>query len=61
MDPITRERFEDLLFDDVCLPAILEQNEADRDGGKTLCPKMEEAVNIYCQVLMDYPEPEAAQ
>ena len=55
MDPITRESFEKLLFERVCLPAILDQAKADRDAGKVLTPKMEVAVNIYSQILANYP------
>jgi len=46
-----------LLPEKMYLPAILEQAKADRDGGKPLCPEMENAVNIYSQILIDNPEP----
>jgi len=59
MDPITRDQFKKVLFEKVCLPAILEQNKKDRDVGKTLCPKMDEVVNRYSQILINYPEPVA--
>jgi len=39
------------------MPAMLEQAKADRDGGKTLESGLEEAVNIYDQILTDNPEP----
>ena len=54
MDSVTRESFKKLLFEKVYLPAILKQNKKDRDAGKVLCPKMDEAVNIYSQILADY-------
>jgi len=57
MDSATRESFEKVLFEKACLPAILEQAKADRDNGKVLCPEMDEIVNIYSQILTDYPEP----
>jgi len=61
MDPVTRDQIKKVLFEKVCLPAILEQAKADRDGGKTLCPKMDEVVDIYSQILIDYPAPVATQ
>jgi len=39
------------------ISAMLEQGKADRDGGKTLCPALEAAVNIYEQIVTDNPEP----
>jgi len=47
----------ELLPESVHMPAMLEQAKADRDGGKTLEPALEEAVNIYSQILLDNPEP----
>jgi len=61
MDSVTRESFKKVLFKKVCLPAILEQNKADRDNGKVLCPKMDEVVSIYSQILIEYPAPGVAQ
>lgn len=61
MDPITRKEFEKLLFEGLCLPAILEQMKADRAAGKVLTPKMEAAVNIYSQILTDNPAPGGAK
>jgi len=47
-----------LLPETMYLPAILEQAKADRDdNGKTLCPELEEAVNIYSQIMVDNPAP----
>lgn len=45
------------LPESVYLPAFLEQARADRAGGKSLEPGLEEAVNIYDQILTDNPEP----
>jgi len=47
----------DLLPETLYLPAILEQAKADREAGKTLCVELEEAVNIYLQILIENPEP----
>lgn len=57
MDPVTRKEFLKLLFRKVCLPAIFEQAKVNRDEGKVLCPKMDDLVNKYCQILIDYPAP----
>jgi len=57
MDSVTRESFKKVLYEEASLPAILAQHKADRDDGKVLCPKMDEVVNIYSQILIDYPEP----
>ena len=57
MDPVTREELKKLLFERICLPAILDQAKADRDNGKVLCPAMDKAVSIYSQILTDCPEP----
>lgn len=48
---------QELLPESMYLPAILEQAKADRDAGKTLCVELEEAVNIYMQILVENPEP----
>jgi len=61
MDPVTRKEFKKLLFKRICLPAMLEQAQADRAAGKVLVPKMEAAVNIYSQILDDNPAPGVAQ
>lgn len=61
MDPITRKNIKKLLFDKVCPPAILEQIQTDRAEGKTLCPKMNNVINIYSQILIDNPAPGVAQ
>ena len=47
----------ELLPETMHMPAMLEQAKADRNGGKTLEPGLEEAVNIYDQILTDNPEP----
>jgi len=40
------------------MPAILEQFKMDRDSGpKSLQPALEEAVNIYDQIMIDHPDP----
>lgn len=46
-----------LLPESVYIPAMLGQAKADRDGGKTLMPDLEDAVNIYDRILRDNPEP----
>jgi len=56
MDSVTRKSSKKLSLKKLVL-AILKQNKADRDNGKVLCPAMDEAVNIYSQVLADYPGP----
>jgi len=61
MDPVTRKEFKKLLFERVCIPAMLEQAEADRAAGKVLVPKMEAAVNIYSHILDDNPAPGGAR
>jgi len=48
----------ELLPESMYMPAMLEQARADRAGGKTLEHGLEEAVNIYDQILTDNPEPE---
>lgn len=57
MDPITRESYKQILVKRSFLP-IIKQHKADRDNGKSLCPKMDEVVNIYSKILADYPAPE---
>jgi len=48
----------ELLPQTVSISAMLAQAKVDRDvGGKTLEPSLEEAVNIYSQILTDNPEP----
>lgn len=47
----------ELLPQTVSITAMLEQAKADREGGKTLEPGLEEAVNIYAQIVSDNPEP----
>jgi len=47
----------ELLPESMYMPAMLEQARADREGGKTLETGLEEAVNIYDQILTDNPEP----
>ena len=42
----------------VYMPAILEQFKMDRESGpKTLQPALEQAVNIYDQIMVDNPDP----
>ena len=47
----------ELLPESMILLAMLEQALADREGGKDLERGLEEAVNIYDQILTDNPEP----
>jgi len=47
----------ELLPESMYMPAMLEQARADREGGKTLEPSLDEAVNIYDQIMVDNPEP----
>jgi len=56
MDPITRKSYKKILFKSG-VAALLEQSRIDRDNGKVLCPKMDEVVNIYSQILIDYQGP----
>ena len=56
MDSVTRKSYEKILFKSSVV-ALLEQSKIDRDKGKVLCHKMDEVVNIYSQILTDYPEP----
>jgi len=57
MNPVTGEKFKKLLLEEVCLEALLQQAKKDRDDGKTLCPKMDNVVNIYSKILTDHPAP----
>lgn len=56
MDPVTRKNYEKILFKSA-VAALLEQARIDRDGGKILCPKMDNMVNVYSKILTDYPAP----
>ncbi len=51
------EALREQLPDTVYLPAMLEQAKADRAAGKTLCAELEDAVNIYTQILIDILPP----
>lgn len=49
-----KEQLPEMLY----MPAILEQFKMDRESGpKTLQPALEEAVNIYDQIMIDNPDP----
>lgn len=52
-----QKRLSEVLFKNSLIP-ILEQCRIDRDAGKTLCPEMNEVINIYSKILTDYPAPE---
>lgn len=47
----------ELLPETMYMPAMLEQAKVDREEGKTLCVELEEAVNIYTQIMDDNPRP----